>query len=194
MCRTAKIDWALPKFLDPEILKPLLEYAPIDLPEELTGQMQAYDLDIPREVSRQVTTEIARFKTEALDVYRRNAIALDNAHQLLAHATELRFGTLEAMADKLIGQKESLSDEAIYAVRKAILRQPVHFGEFFGGRRRGLFRIRPQRQISLITLVSGWLRQYRDGLAADPEDNVYEASRYRSREGFVHHFLTTLSS
>jgi hypothetical protein len=186
MCRTARIDWALPKFLDPEILKPLLEYAPSDLPEELTGQMHAYDLDIPREMSRQVTTEIARFKNDALDVYRRNAIALDNAHQLLAHSTELRFGTLEAMADKLIGQNERLSDEAIYAVRKAILRQPVHFGEFFGGRRRGLFRIRPQRQIALITLVSAWLRQYRDGLATDPEHNVYEASRHRSREGFIY--------
>jgi hypothetical protein len=185
LCRTAKLDWALPNFFDLETLKPLLDYAPTDLPEELTDQLQSYDLDIPRDISHKLTTEIARFKAEALDLYRRNAIALDHAHHLLAHPTELRFGTLEAMAEKLIGQKESLSDEAIYAVRKAVLRQPVHFGEFFGGRRRGLFRIRPQQQIELITTVSTWLRQYREGLAVDPEDNIYGATRTRNREGYL---------
>lgn len=150
------------KFVDPDLILPILPYLPSKaIEEEVLQQGAAIDVSAPRTVTAPLVSALAKLKLEADDIYRHNAAILDSAHDILAHPDDLRFGSLTNITDKLLrtGQNSTLSQQ--YAVRKAIHHAGIGFyRDTISHRTTGLYQIRSKRQLQQIKLACEWLRDY----------------------------------
>jgi len=200
-CPQTPIHWHHPRWLDQtqiDIFKPYINRirSQILLDPTETSPFVFLDVGVPREISSPVLTAIVNFKHETQNIYRTHAAVLDSAHAILAHDKEMQFGTLSRIADRLIGSSSSqgagLSDAAIYAVRRALLRQPIGFVPLQTSMRRlQLWQIRPKSTLVLVSTAQSWIRSYRDALACDNDTKPMEAARLRATQGYinVHQFL-----
>lgn len=157
-------------FMDPELIDPIIPYLPDSgITDELMDRAQMFDLSVPREVSAPLVSQMLEFQRKSDEVYRENATTLDNAHKILAHETDLKFGTLSLLASRLLGKDEhgKMPPERIYAVRKAIARGGFAFGHDRRSHRlTGFIQIRSKEQVANVEKVRNWLRQWQDELAS----------------------------
>jgi hypothetical protein len=132
------------------------------------------------------------FQRTSEEIYRQNATALDGAHQSLAHPTDLKFGTLELIAARLLGKDkdEPISQEKISAVRKALSRGGFAFGHDRRSHRiTGFIQIRSKEQVANVEKVRNWLRAWQDDLAtfAAGESSSHQFSKYgQNVVNFIH--------
>lgn len=127
-----------------------------------------FDLSVPRDVSAPLITRMLDFQRTSEEIYRQNAAVLDGAHQALAHPTDLKFGTLDLIASRLLGKDkgEPISQEKIFAVRKALSRGGFAFGHDRRSHRiTGFVQIRSKEQVANVEKVRNWLRAWQDDLA-----------------------------
>jgi hypothetical protein len=150
-------------FLDPKVVAPILPYLPTEelVPQKL-DQAIVFDVSVPRQVSAPIITALTDFANKAEEVYRQNAACLDDAHKILSHATDLRFGSIHKITHKLLGVSDP-PEHVLYAVRRALLRADIGFGiDRKSHRTTGMFQIRSQEQVKLIAKVQKWLRNYQE--------------------------------
>lgn len=132
---------------------------------ELMETMQTLDVNAPREVATPVLKRLRTFAEEADTAYRRHASALDRAHTTLAHATDLRFGSLQKIAETLTGKKNP-PPSTMYAVRKALLRQSMGFiVDTRSHRQTSVFQIIPRELKERLELAQSWIREFQDETA-----------------------------
>jgi hypothetical protein len=155
--------YTIPGFLDPKVVEPILPYLPTEeVAKELLDQSMVLDVSVPRTISAPIVSALKDFANKTDEVYRQHAARLDDAHQILSHPTDLRFGSIEKIAHKLLGVRDH-PEHALYAVRRALMRANVGFGtDKKSHRSTGMFQIRSQQQVHLIGTVQQWLRNYQD--------------------------------
>jgi hypothetical protein len=149
--------------MDPKVVEPILPYLPTeDVAKQLLDQAMVLDVSAPREISAPIVSALKDFANKAQEVYRQHAARLDDAHKILSHTTDLRFGSIEKIAHKLLEARD-LPEPALYAVRRALLRANIGFGtDKRSHRTTGMFQIRSQEQVRLISTVQQWLRNYQE--------------------------------
>jgi len=158
----------IPSFVDPALVAPIIPYLPADeVQDEMLNQSHAFDVSVPREVSAPLISALKGFWDESQAAFREHASTLDNAHDILAHATDLRFGSLGKIASKLIGKREEdLTPAALYAVRTALISNTAGFT--FDRRSHfdtQVYQIRSHDQVKTITKVREWMRDFQDASA-----------------------------
>ncbi|KAE9979559.1 hypothetical protein EG328_000812 [Venturia inaequalis] len=178
------------KFVDPDLIPPILPYLPSKaIEEEVLQQGAAIDINAPRTVTAPLVSALANLKLEADEIYRSNAAILDSAHDILAHPTDLRFGGLTNIAKKLLttGQTPTLAEQ--YAVRKAIHYAGIGFyRDPTSHRTTGLYQIRSKNQLQQINLAREWLREYQE-TETNIETGVWTHQKRTGAEivkGFIH--------
>ncbi|KAK4953035.1 3'-5' RNA exonuclease complex component [Elasticomyces elasticus] len=193
-----KVQYAIPGWVTEDQVRPLLKYLPSEevvetKMEELMEQSYMKDLSVPREVAAPLVSRMVQFDAEAKEVYRRHAGTLDNAHSLLAHETDLRYGSLVSAATTLLRlPADKLPVTALFAVRQAL----SHAGFAFNIDRRshrltGYLQIRSKEQVRMVESVRGWLRDWQDDLAKQSTMTDGERRRWRVSKGagYVYGFL-----
>ncbi|KAK5134044.1 hypothetical protein LTR08_007049 [Meristemomyces frigidus] len=193
-----RVQYSIPGWVDAEMIKPLLEFLPS--PDEVENNIEklmseAYikDLSVPRRVSAPLVKRMLEFHAEAQEIYRRHAGTLDNAHNLLAHETDLRYGSLVSAATTLLKMPaDKLPVTALYAVRQAL----SHAGFAFNIDRRshrltGYLQIRSKGQVKMVAQVQRWLREWQDDLASTSTMTEEQRRRHRTSKGasYVYGFI-----
>ncbi|KAK4627944.1 Mitochondrial protein cyt-4 [Fulvia fulva] len=186
------IMYSIPGWISPESVKPLLEYLPTpDDTRDMDALLErAYieDLSVPREVAAPLVKRMVDFYNESQDIYRKNASTLDDAHNILAHDTDLRYGSLVSAATTLLRiPSDKLPLTALFTVRKAL----THGGFAFNIDRRshrltGYMQIRSKEQVKIVENVREWVRQWQDDLAQTAGMNERQLDRRRVAKGAQH--------
>ncbi|KAF2720935.1 RNB-domain-containing protein [Polychaeton citri CBS 116435] len=170
-CRDTRVLFAHASFVSTDELEKITPYLPNPKDgqelEELAERMSVDELHIPRHISRSLINRMTHFHGQSLELYRKNASALDNAHFILAHDTDLRYGTLHGVASTLLKMPtDELSPVALYTVQRSLLNAGFAFGfdvRFF--RATGHLQIRSQSQVQMVHHVRDWVRHWQDDLA-----------------------------
>lgn len=189
--------YSIPGFISEKELEPIIKYLPVintasDL-TELQSKAIVEDLSVPRPVAAPLVAKLQAFYTEAQEVYRRNANALDNAHNLLAHETDLRYGSLESAAMALLKlPADKLPLTALFTVRKALTNGGFAFNiDRRSHRITGYMQIRSKEQVRMVEQVRDWIRQWQDDMARAPGMSEQKAARRNLTKGarILHNFV-----
>ncbi|EKG12969.1 Ribonuclease II/R [Macrophomina phaseolina MS6] len=164
--RVKQIQFSVSNFIEPELLQPILPFLPKgEVTNDLLDTMQILDINAPREIAAPVIKQLRSFTEDADAAYRRNASILDRAHNLLAHETDLRFGNLQKITETLLRVKNP-SIATMYAVRKALLRQPMGFhADGRSHRETSVFQIMPTEFKKRMELAQSWVRDFQEEVA-----------------------------
>lgn len=169
--RYRQLQFSIPGWVSPKLVEPLLEHLPlaenVQDAERLRREGEIEDLSVPRAVGNTLVARMVAFHKESQELYRKHADTLDNAHNLLAHDTDLRYGSLESAATTLLRtSRDQLPPTALYTVRQALIGAGFKFNfDRRSHRLTGYMQIRPKDQIKMIESVVGWLREWQDDLA-----------------------------
>ncbi|KAF4552781.1 RNB domain-containing protein 1 [Elsinoe fawcettii] len=164
----ATVQFVVPSFVDAELVESLIPHLPNTQYDEYREQSTFFDVSVPRHLSAPIVSRLINFNKEAQDIYRQNAVRLDRAHEVLAHDSDLKFGTLTQIARKLLGRPADvpMTTQEQFATRLALLRAGFAFG--FDNRHHritGFVHIRSKAQVRMVEKVRQWIRQYRDEVA-----------------------------
>lgn len=166
-----------------EDIDKILPFLPQSVEEgqELRKQGKLKDLGVPRAVAAPLLNKLKTFHDAADAIYRKHAPVLDNAHTLLAHETDLRFGTLEKIAEKLLGPgKEYATPVALYAVRRALISSNFGFSkDQWTHRTTRVMTIQPKRKVRNIKEAAQWIREYQDDTAQKSLIELSGVHRFR---------------
>ena len=193
------VQYSIPGWVSPKLLEPLIDYLPdpqdMEEVEELHDRAYMEDLSVPRAVSAPLVRRMVQFHTESQEIYRKHSGALDNAHNILAHETDLRYGSLVSAATTLLKTPSAnLPVTALYTVRKAL----SHAGFAFSmdprsHRLTGYLQIRSKEQCKMVDTVREWLREWQDDVAmrASLEGDEKALRRHKTKKGaeYVYSFL-----
>ncbi|KAK6430294.1 3'-5' RNA exonuclease complex component, partial [Oleoguttula sp. CCFEE 5521] len=163
--------YTIPGWVSHKAVKPLLKYLPDVVTSEeieaLKQQSFSEDLSVPRHIAAPLINRMVEFHNQSLDVYRKHAPALDNAHNILAHETDLRYGSLDSAANVLLQKSDDRHSLAtLFTVRKALLHAGFAFGFHMRSHRTTQYlQIRSKAQVRMVEEVRGWLRAWQDDLA-----------------------------
>lgn len=177
------------------MIDPIIPYLPDqEVNEDLMDRAQMFDLSVPREVSAPLVSRMLRFQRESEEVYRKHASTLDSAHDILAHVSDLKFGSLEQVALKLIGKSYkpgSLPAPALFTVRKALMRGGFAFGSDRRSHRlTGFIQIRSKEQVATVEKVRNWIREWQDELAAASASK--KGPRFTGNAKYVNDFIVKI--
>ena len=165
------IRYSFRSFVEPAMVDEVLPYIPDhEVTEEELDQAYSFELSVPREVGAKLVERMVEFWKQSETAYREHASTLDNAHRMLAHRSDLRFGHIQRIARKLVAKNSALKNEVIpeptiYAVHKALNRSGFAFS--FDKRSHestGVFQIRPIQQVETVEKVQRWLRAYQEDM------------------------------
>ncbi|KAK4504483.1 hypothetical protein PRZ48_005399 [Zasmidium cellare] len=183
------VQYSVPEWASPETIKPLLAHLPEpDEALDLKGLMEkAYmeDLSVPRDVAAPLVKRMVDFFNESQAIYRRHASALDNAHDILSHDTDLRYGSLTSAATTLLQiPANELPLTALFTVRKALTNAGFAFNvDRRSHRLTGYMQIRSKEQVRMVDNVRNWVRQWQDDLAATSAMNERQLQRHKPSKG-----------
>lgn len=160
------IQYSVPGWVDPKLIDPIIPHLPSEeVTQDLLEKAQFFDLSVPREYAAPLVARMLEFQRESDALYRKHASSLDGAHEMLAHPTELKFGTLEQIGRKLLGTPTfaKLSPIEMFTIRKAINRSGFAFGyDRRSHRVTGFIQIRSKDQVANVETVRRWIRQWQD--------------------------------
>ncbi|KAK7529410.1 hypothetical protein IWX49DRAFT_586332 [Phyllosticta citricarpa] len=182
-----KIQFAVPNFLPRSVIDPVLKY----LPEKFVNAKAAevdfdHPVNIPREESTPILDRLRDFSTKAHDIYRKNAARLENAHQLLSHPTDLRFGSLQRITQTLLRIK-SPQPEHLYAVRKGINHHQMSFlTDRRSHRLTGMYQIVSQEFKDSVMTAREWIREWQEYEAEKATGQADEKELIKRLPGAIH--------
>ncbi|KAI5367200.1 putative ribonuclease II/R, nucleic acid-binding protein [Septoria linicola] len=183
------IPYSVTGWIDPKELQPLHKYLPnpetaSDL-DKLRVQAYTEDLDVPRDITAPLVARLQAFSDEVKEIYRRNASALDDAHNMLAHETDLRYGSLVSAATSLLKiPSDKLPLTALFTVRKALANGGFAFNiDRRSHRLTGYMQIRSKEQVRNVEQVRAWVRQWQDDLAAKASMEEDRRAKHRAPKG-----------
>ncbi|KAF1990439.1 RNB-domain-containing protein [Aulographum hederae CBS 113979] len=180
--------YVIPRFIESSMIEAIRPWIPESTKSFLKVKSQAatgVDISVPRTLSAPIIQMMNDFSNKAEAIYRQNTETLDNAHDILSHPTDLRFGTLHTIADRLLGKPqndEPHSQASLFAVRKAITNCP--FGFNLDNKSHSItlvYEIRSKSQLQLVESVRAWTREYQEYLA----DSVRVSSKRATQKPLV---------
>lgn len=175
--RPRDIRFSLPNFVPLSLIEPFISYLPAQVDLELAAaQAEELDLKVPRELGFPILEILKAFSTESEAAYRTHSEALNNAHDKVAHETEVRFMTLQDLASKLLygdsGSSRATPFSALYALHKALTRMNYGFQvDRHNHRATGSFEIRPKSEVRLFKTMEKWIHEYQESLAENSHDS-----------------------
>lgn len=166
------IYFSLPGFVSRSSVAEILPYLPSEeVVEELRDKLHALDVSVPREVGSRIINQIREFFNASEAAYRKHSSSLDNAHDLVAHETEITYMTLQEIATKVLPISAKPSgfrpwpQSMLYALHKNLLRNEFGFGVDRNGHRvSAQFEIRPKQEVLSVNQVRSWFREYQEKL------------------------------
>ncbi|KAK3070162.1 3'-5' RNA exonuclease complex component [Teratosphaeriaceae sp. CCFEE 6253] len=193
--REKSLQYDIPGWASDELIKPMLPYLPATdySIDEIIEESYYKDFSVPRDVAAPLVSKMIAFDAEAKEVYRQHAGRLDDAHNLLAHETDLRYGSLVSAATALLEQPaKKVTAAALFAVRQAL----SHAGFAFNMDRRhhrltGYLQIRSKQQFKMVENVRGWLREWQEDLALTATLTPAQRGKRQASKGaqYVYSFL-----
>ncbi|KAI9697170.1 MAG: hypothetical protein M1820_007906 [Bogoriella megaspora] len=185
--------YILRSFVPASMVDKIIPYMPDhEITEEELDQAQSFSLDVPRGVGAPLVEKMVNFWKESETAYREHASTLDGAHRALAHQTDLRFGNLQRIAQRLLGNQRdrSLAEPVLYAVHKALVRSGFAFGiDPRSHRNTGVFQIRPVQQVVAVEKVQTWLREYQEDMARSA--TRHPGSQLHAGTNIIQNFVKT---
>lgn len=192
-----QVQYAIPGWVSPKLIEPLLEHLPnVADAEELSAlKRESYvnDISVPRHVAAPLVSRMIAFHRESLEIYRKHASTLDRAHEILAHDTDLRYGSLVSAASGLLGiPSDKLPLTALFTVRRALMNAGFAFNvDRRSHRVTGYLQIRPKQQVKTVEQVRKWLREWQDDNATMALMSASQRQRHTRKRGafIVDNFL-----
>jgi hypothetical protein len=188
----AQIPWIAKNWMDPSLIKPILPYMPIIKTEaqitELADIAIFEDISAPRSISAPLIEQITNLSQEADEIYRHHSDSLDRAHEILAHESDLRYGSLESIAQALLNiQNAKVSTAALCAVRRALRNGGVAFNvDFFQHRATGYVQIPSRQDIKGIQDVQKWIRSWQENVVnRETHDGDSKSEGFRIIDSFI---------
>lgn len=168
------IYFSVPHFVTPAMVAEILPYLPTqEIDKDLEDKLHSLDASVPREVGSQLVSRMIQFFNASEQAYRKHSSSLDNAHDLVAHETDVTYATLSDIASGILTSRakgppeRSWSRSTLYAVHRALLQNEFGFGvDLRSHRTTGQFEIRPKRELRSVNQVRSWLREYQEKLVA----------------------------
>ncbi|QIW99499.1 hypothetical protein AMS68_005017 [Peltaster fructicola] len=166
---TAKVDaiWSSSGWASPELVERIIPHLPSfdDIKTPSLAIRAAFeDLSVPREAGTPLIEMMLAHERESKELYRKHATVLDNAHGLLSHDTDLRYGSLSSVAMHLLKmERAQLTPLVLYTVRRAL--SVSSFGFCFDKRTHrstGFLQIRSKSQMKMIQEITNWVRQWQE--------------------------------
>ncbi|KAI9821095.1 MAG: hypothetical protein M1827_003829 [Pycnora praestabilis] len=171
------IAFSVPRFFPREMVEPILPYLPSgEVSEHLEELPQDFELSVPRGIGKNLILGMSRWWNAAEEIFRKKSTYLDNAHDILAHETELRQASLEDIAPKLLHRSKAvaetrLTSATLYAVHRALTRNEVGFVSHQRNHRISYsFYILSKQDLRLFDTVKRWVREFQ-------EHNISSASQ-----------------
>ncbi|KAK8193856.1 uncharacterized protein BKA78DRAFT_312988 [Phyllosticta capitalensis] len=186
------IQFSVPNFVKKSKIEPLLKYLPdkvLDI-KEIDFQFNV-PVNIPKEESSPILEKLRRFSARAHDIYRSNAARLENAHALLSHPTDLRFGSLTKITQTLLKRKH-VNPEHLYAVRKGINHHQMSFlTDSRSHRLTGMYQIVSQQFRDSVFSARQWIREWQEYQSEKSTGNFNEKELAQKLPGavFVQKFI-----
>ena len=191
----SKIVFASPGWADLALVNALLPHLPAvesqaDV-QELKEIAVQEDISVPRAVSAPLVNKLTEFHQEVEETYRINAKRLDHAHEILAHETDLRFGSLTSIAAALLSKPNTaLSPSDLFTTRRAILNGGIRFQTEQSFRLTGYVQISSKEEVRQLEKVRDWIRAWQDDLADTSSHKFRSARNYKNKSAvFVHDFI-----
>lgn len=165
-----KVWYSVPNFVSRSIVAHVLPYLPqTEVEEEKLDQMQALDPSVPREAGAFLIKPMLRFLEASDETYRKLARQFANVYDLMAHDSEVKYATLEEIAEKVLGQGPSgkWPSTTLWALHRALAQNEYGFVRDDRNHRiTGSFEIRPKTEGNMVEQVRTWMRQYQEHLIA----------------------------
>ena len=166
------IFFSVQRFVSRELVAEIMPYLPgREVDDELADKLHAFDVSVPRETGSAIVNEIRTFADAAEAAYRHYSSRLDNAHDLVAHETDVLYLTLQELASKILQPRahgtSSLpwSQPTLYALHRALLQNEFGFGiDQTSHRSTDRFEIRSKQELRAVNEVRTWLREYQENL------------------------------
>ncbi|KAF2217387.1 hypothetical protein CERZMDRAFT_54864 [Cercospora zeae-maydis SCOH1-5] len=183
------VPYSISGWIDPKDLEPVLKHLPnpktVAELEALRVQAYTEDLDVPRDITGPLIARLQAFTDEVQEIYRRNASALDDAHNILAHETDLRYGSLASAATALLKlPADKMPLPALFTVRKALANGGFAFNiDRRSHRLTGYMQIRSKEQVRMVEKVRDWIRQWQDDLALRASMDEHRRGRHKPSKG-----------
>lgn len=164
--------FSIPGFVPHQAVAEILPYLPSkEVDEELRDKLHNLDLGVPREVGSPIVNRMRQFFNASEAAYRKHSSSLDNAHDLVAHETDITYMTLPEIATKILppSAKKKRSrpwpQATLYALHRILLRNEFGFvADRSGHRISGQFEIRPKQEVTSVNQVRSWFREYQEKL------------------------------
>ena len=171
MVRDRFIPFSIPGWVSPTLIEPIIAHLPD------AGEIKARDMmndaiddmvSVPRDISAPLVSRMVEFWSESREIYRKNASRLDNAHDELAHQSDLRYASLLDVARRLLNKPEPVKVPAValFAVRSALAVTDFAFNiDRRSHRLTGYLQIRSKDQVKMVTDVRNWIRDWQEDKA-----------------------------
>ncbi|RAH77713.1 mitochondrial exoribonuclease Cyt-4 [Aspergillus japonicus CBS 114.51] len=157
------IEYVVKGFVPRETVAPLLPHFPAGLAEMSSEFQSAIEGGVPRHAGAHLMKKIQEFDLGVREIYRNNALRLDNLHALVADEESNLVYTLEELACKAL----EIEEDQLDATLLFLIHQCVHENSFlidhdmsslFANR----YLVRPLRVAKVINTVCTWVHEHQD--------------------------------
>jgi hypothetical protein len=160
----------IPGFVKQDTLRDILPYLPS--PESVSpdrqDKLQEFQRSVPRDVGKNILDKLLKFWNEANSAFLTAAAQMESIHQKVAHATQIRYATLEEIAEKcLVGgiakdKDGNFHQSTLYALHRRILESDVEIRAQQKGTLRagGEYEIASLLEVEDIRKVEALVREY----------------------------------
>ena len=168
--------FTVPNFFSRQDLDPIRSYLPSQQIEiDMLNKLHPMDASVPRAVAAHILTKLHSFQIKANQIFREYAERLDQAHNLIGHATEMRFVSLQEITMTLLGKQDpsQLTNEMLWAVHKALRRKEAFKTLGEPHRLSKVWEVKPLDLTKELQDVKNWMRDHTENAIASamsPED------------------------
>lgn len=160
--------YVVPSFIDPKMLEPIIPHLPQDLSAEGREILRKKPFGVPTNVAAPILEKIRQFRDEAAAEFRSHASAIDNAHEILAHPTNLQLMCLEDIVTKITGisENDGQSPALLFAVSTALLRGEWGFSvdpKTYAESR--IMAVESAKSRETVRRVQDWVQAYEEEMA-----------------------------
>ncbi|RAH70159.1 exoribonuclease II [Aspergillus aculeatinus CBS 121060] len=157
------LEYVVKGFVPREMVAPLLPHFPEDLAAMGSEFQSTIEGGVPRHAGAHLIKKIQEFDLGVRDIYRNNALRLDNLHDLVADDESNLLCTLEELACKALEIEEDQLDPTLLF----LIHRCVHENSFLiDYDRSSLFvnhyLVRPRRVARVINTVCTWVHEHQD--------------------------------
>ncbi len=170
--------FSVPRFVTPAMVEEILPYLPTkSVNSEQRDKLYALDGNVPRHIGSQIVSRMRLFHDATEAAYRRYSSSLDNAHNLVAHETDITYSSISEIASNILPSipGKIWSHSTLYAVHKALLRNEFGFlVDTTTFKQAGRLEIRPKEEVRSVDQVRSWLRDFQERVVTKAATQGYQ--------------------